>query len=167
MKKLYVTYCSAEKRQGVYPPGLLYKSDRISRFIMQCRTMGVDWAILSALYGFVFPDEKKKDYNVTFRTDKNRWLDIAVFKDKQRLPYDQSKQHIIQLVENLKQQANKRFVDKIIFYGPAPKMIKCYLKILHYTFDECSQSHGWFDLIEHVKNQSKTIKVVHRVNNIR
>jgi len=167
MKKLYVTYCSAEKRSGVYPPDILYKSDRINRFIKQCQNMGFDWAILSALYGFFFPDEEKKDYNVTFRTDKNHWLNIAVFRDPQKLSYIQSKEHIVQLVEILRQQANERIMDRIIFYGPSPKMMKCYLGILHYTFDGCSQAHGWFDLIKHVKNQSKAIKVIHQVENIR
>lgn len=127
---------------------------------------GVDWAILSALYGFFFPNEKKKDYNVTFRTDKKFWLDIVVVEDNEKLSYNQSKQHMIQLVEKLRKQANERFVDKIIFYGPAPKMMKCYLKILHYAFDGCSQSHGWFDLIEHVKNNSDKIKRIDRIDKI-
>lgn len=166
MKKLYVTYCSSGKQSGVNPPDRLYISDRISRFINRCRAVGVDWAIFSALYGFVFPEEEKKDYNVTLRTDKIYWLDVVVIKDQQKLSYEQSKKHIKKIVEKLKKQANERFVDKIIFYGPAPKMIKCYLKILHYTFDKCSQSHGWFELIEHVRNQSKMIKRIDRVEKI-
>jgi len=166
MKKLYLTYCSAKKRPGVHPPERLYISDRITRFIEHCKTLGVDWAILSALYAFFFPDEEKEDYNVTFRTDKNYWLGIAVVRDQHKLSPVQSKQHILQLVEKLKRQANGRHVNQIVFYGPSPMMMKCYLGVLHYAFDECSQSHGWRDLIEHVKDQSRTIKVVHQLVNI-
>lgn len=167
VKKLYVTYCSARKQSGVHPPKRLYISGRITRFINKCKTVGVDWAILSALYGFIFPEEEKEDYNVTFRTDKNYWLDIAVFRNQQKLPYLQSKEHVVQLVETLKQNANERSIDNIIFYGPSPKMMKCYLEVLHYSFDGCSQPHSWLDLIEHVKNHSETIKVIHQVENIR
>ena len=46
-------------------------------------------------------------------------------------------------------------------------MMKCYLEILHYTFDGCSHTHGWFDLIEHVKNESKIISIIHRVDDVR
>lgn len=60
MKELYLTYCSAEKQPGVNPPEKLDISDRITRFIKQCKKTGVDWAILSALYGFVFPEEKER-----------------------------------------------------------------------------------------------------------
>jgi hypothetical protein len=163
---LYLTYCSADKRAGVYPPDLLYKSKRISAFVTRCRRLNVDWAILSALYGFFFPDEKKRDYNVTFRTDNEYWLEIAVFENQQKLSYRQSKQHILGLAEKLKEQTAVRLVDNIVFYGPAPKMIKCYLKILHYTFDGCSQSHNWLDLIKHVEAQSCKIKRINRIERI-
>lgn len=163
MKKLYLTYCSANKRLGVHPPDKLYISDRITRFIQRCGMVGVDWAILSALYAFFFPDEEKEDYNVTFRTDKNYWLGIAVFRDQCKLSYVQSKEHIFQLTEKLKRQADERGLSQIVFYGPSPKMMKCYLGVLHYTFDECSRSHGWRDLIEHVKDKSKNIKLTRRL----
>jgi hypothetical protein len=123
--------------------------------------LNVDWAILSALYGFFFPEEEKEDYDVTLRTDKNYWLGIVVFEDQQKLPYLQSKEHIVQLVEVLRQKANERSIDRIIFYGPSPKMMKCYLEVLHYAFDACCQLHSWNDLIEHIKTQSQTIKVIH------
>jgi len=167
MKTLYLTYCSAGKRPGVHPPERLYISDRITRFINRCRGVNVDWAILSALYGFVFPEEEKEDYNVTFRTDKNYWLNIAVFRDQQKLPYLQSKEHIVQVMEMLRERANEHSIDSIIFYGPSPKMMKCYLEVLHYAFDECSKPHSWIDLIVHVRNKSETIKVIHQIENIR
>jgi len=102
---------------------------------------------------------------VTLRTDKKYWLDIAVFKNQQKLPYLQSKHHIKQLVEIIRNQINERSI-RIVFYGPSPKMMKCYLKVLHYAFDRCSQPHSWIDLIEHVKNRSRTIKVIHRIGDV-
>lgn len=167
MKKLYLTYCSAKKRVGIHPPNMLYISDRVTGFIERCKMLGVNWAILSALYAFFFPDEEKEDYNVTFQTDKSYWLGIAVVRDQHKMPHLQSKQHVLQLVKKVKQQANERHIDQIVFYAPSPKMVKCYLGVLHYAFDECSKSHGWQDLDEHVKDQSRTIKVVRRLANIR
>jgi len=162
--KLHVTYCSAKKSRGIHSPDVLYISERITRFIDRCRIANVNWAIFSALYAFFFPEEEKKDYNMTFRTDKNYWLGIAVVRDQHKLLYVQSKQHILQLVENLRHQARTRDVEQIVFYGPSPKMMKCYLGVLHYAFDGCSKLHGWYDLIEHVKSQSKMAKVIHSLN---
>lgn len=161
--KLHVTYCSAKKSSGIHSPDALYISDRISRFIEQCRIADVKWAIFSASYAFFFPGEEKKDYNMTFRTDKNYWLGLAVIKNQNILSHAQSKHHILQLAKNLKQQAKKHDVERIVFYGPSPKMMKCYLGVLHYTFDGCSRLHGWYDLIENVKNQTKMIEIVHRL----
>jgi len=163
---LYVTYCSAKKRAGVHSPDILYISDRITGFIEQCRMVEVNWAIFSALYAFFFPEEKKKDYNVTFRSDKNYSLGIAVVKDGRKLTYAESEQYINGLAITLDQQASGHAVEQIIFYGPSPKMMKCYLGVLHYAFDGCSKLHGWNDLIEHVKKQSKTIKVIYRLDSL-
>jgi hypothetical protein len=162
MNKLYLTYCSAKKRPGIYTPERLYVSERIVRFINHCETAGFGWAILSALYGLFFPDEERKDYNVTFRTDKNYWLGIAVLANEMKLSYDESKQHVSQLSETLLQQRAKSSFERIVLYGSSPMMMKCYLGLLHYTFDKCSIVHGWFDLIEHVKNKSKVIEVIHK-----
>lgn len=164
--KLYATYCSAKKSEGILPPDVLYKSERISSFLEKCKITDVKWAIFSALYAFFFSDERKKDYNVTLRTDKHYWLGIAVIRNGSKLSYDQSKNHICQLATKLKQQAIERDVNQIVFYGPSPKMMKCYLGVLHYAFDGCSKLHGWYDLIEHVKSQSKTIEIIHRLDAI-
>jgi len=147
MKKLYLKYCSAKKRSGVHPPERLYISGRITRFIDRSTSREVDWAILSALHGFIFPDEEKENYNVTLRTDKKYWLEIAVFKNQPKLPYLQSQQHIIQLIKTIRNQTKEHSIAKIVFYGPSPKMMKCYLKVLHFDFDDCSQPHSWIDLI--------------------
>jgi hypothetical protein len=164
--KLYVTYCSAEKREGIHPPDVLYISARITRFIARCRDVGVNWAILSALHAFFFPEQKRRNYNVTMQTDERYWLGIAIIKDGRKLSYTQSKQHILKLAKKLKQQAKARMIKHIIFYGPSPMMMKCYLGILHHAFDGCLKTHGWQDLIKHVKAKSRVIKVIHRINSI-
>jgi hypothetical protein len=61
MKILYVTYCSGKKNpiaEGT--PEQLYDSQRITNFIIACKSKGYDWAILSAKYGLFFPFEVKK-----------------------------------------------------------------------------------------------------------
>lgn len=160
---LYLTYCSAKKRDGIHTPGMLYLSDRVASFIDRCGKVVVDWAIFSALYGLFFPEERKKDYNVTFRTDRKYWLGIAVVKDDKKLSVPESEKRIRLLAQKLRNQAKKHNVDQIIFFGPSPKMMKCYLGILHYAFDSCSKSHTWHDLIEHVADQSKTLSVIHKL----
>lgn len=166
MKKLYITYCSAKKCSGLHRPDKLYISGRITRFVERCRSVGVDWAIFSALHALFFPNEEKRDYNMTFRSDKNYWLGIAVVRDERKLSYIESKQHILQLMKKLKRQTDEQHIDHIVLYGPSPKMMKCYLGVLHCAFDECPVSHGWRDLIEHVEDQSRTIKIVHRLESI-
>ena len=66
MMRLFVTYCSGNKRKGAHSPKALYVSDRITRFIKHCEDNSLNWAILSALHALVFPDEQKHNYNVTF-----------------------------------------------------------------------------------------------------
>jgi hypothetical protein len=160
--KLYVTYCCAGKLKGIHPPDALYTSKRVKRFIRQCKVSGLNWAIFSALYALFFPEESKEDYDVTLRTDRNYWIGIAVIKDGRRLPLDQSKQHILQLVDKLRQQGRDQHVEQIVFYGPSPKMMKCYLSVLHYAFDGCSEMHSWDDLAKHVRTKSRIIKVIHK-----
>lgn len=164
--KLYVTYCSGEKIEGIHPPDVLYVSNRITRFVERCKNAEVNWAIFSALYAFFFPEEKKKDYDVTLKTDRNCWLGIVVIEDGRKLPYEQSKNHIERVALSLRKQAKEHDVDHIIFYGPSPKMMKCYLGVLHYAFDGCLELHNWNNLIDHVKGQSKIIKVVRRLDSM-
>lgn len=160
---LHLTYCSAKKRDGIHTPDMLYVSNRIASFIDRCRKAEVNWAILSGLYGLLLPKDRKRTYNITFRTDRKYWLGIAVTKDGKKLPLLESKRHILLLAQKLRKQAKEHHVDRIIFFGPSPKMMKCYLGILHYTFDGCSKSHGWRDLIEHVADQSEILGVIHKL----
>ena len=164
--KLFVTYCSGKKRQGRYSPDLLYISGRISRFIEHCKILGINWAIFSALHALFFPEEEKRDYNATFKADKTYWLGISVIKNSKKLSPLKSKEHILLLTKKLRTQAKKHNVDQIVFYGPSPMMMKCYLGVLHYAFDRCSKIHGWRELIEHVTKQSETIKVIHKLTNL-
>jgi hypothetical protein len=161
---LYLTYCSAKKRRGIHLASELYVSARISHFIDWCKAAGVDWAIFSALHGLFFPDQKERNYDVTFKTDNNYWLGIAIIKEGKKLSSLESRERVSQLGEKLRMQAEKHDVSQIVFYGPSPKMMKCYLSVLHYVFDGCTKTHSWRDLIEHVTHQSKKIKVVHTLS---
>lgn len=162
---LYVTYCSAKKNKGVFPPDRLYKSKRISRFINRCKEVKVNWAILSALYGFVFPDQQIKDYNVTMRSDKKYWLGIVVVKDGKKLSVKESIDHIENLSRVLLQQTSQKQIDKIIFYAPTPRRAKCYLAILHYLFDKCSECHNSDELKFHLEKSDK-VKVIRKLNGL-
>ena len=165
MKILYVTYCCREKNKGVFPPQQLYKSERIKRFVDHCEAVNVNWAILSALYGFFFPDEKKQDYDVTFRTDKNYWLGIAVIRGGVKLSFEESRRHIERLRHKLLAQTASRNIDGIVFYAPAPQRARCYLATLHYAFDDCDTKHKSKELMAHLE-KSKMIKVVKSLNHI-
>jgi hypothetical protein len=160
---LYLTYCSAKKRKGIYSPSELYVSARISRFIDSCQAANVDWAIFSALHGLFFPDEKERNYNVTFRTEKKYWLGIAVIREGKKLSSLQSREYISQLAKKLRMQSEEHNVRQIVFYGSSPKMMRCYLGVLHYVFDGCTKTHIWCDLIGHVSRRSKKITVVHKL----
>ena len=66
--RIYVTHCSAKKSLSVkrsgagVSPDKLYTSNRIQRFMQQCKDQRVRWAIFSDLYGVYFPHEKHKWY---------------------------------------------------------------------------------------------------------
>jgi len=162
---LYVTYCSAKKTKGFFTPDILYKSNRIKRFINRCREVGVNWAILSAKYGFVFPDQQINDYNVTMKSNNRYWLGIAVVKDEKKLSVKESSDHIEELSRTLLQQSSQKRIDKIIFYAPTPKRAKCYLAVLHYAFDKCSEYHNKDELISHLAKSEK-VKVIRSLNEI-
>lgn len=66
--RIYITHCSAKKSLSVKRSGArvlpdkLYTSDRIQRFMRQCKEKRVGWAIFSALYGVYFANEKHQWY---------------------------------------------------------------------------------------------------------
>jgi hypothetical protein len=69
MARIYLTYCSREKAERYrgtgesVTPDQLYTSDRIQRFICQCKARGVTWAIFSDLYAVWFPEAKHPWYD--------------------------------------------------------------------------------------------------------
>ncbi|KXB03303.1 hypothetical protein AKJ45_01970 [candidate division MSBL1 archaeon SCGC-AAA261F19] len=168
MTSNYITYCSAKKREsGKWTPDKLYISQRIDRFVERCKDKSLDWAIFSALYGFFFPQQKKSAYDVTMKTDYDYWLGVAVIRNKEKLSRVESEKHLSQLIRKIKQQAKDRDIDRIFFYGPSPMMMRCYLEVLHYAFDDCSVVHGWKELQQHIEEDSNVIKVIHKISDIR
>lgn len=63
-RKLYFTHCSGKKDDRLkgtnkkVSPQELYKSGRIQGFMKRCEEEGVDWAIFSDKYAFVFPSDR-------------------------------------------------------------------------------------------------------------
>lgn len=162
---LHVTYCSKKKAEGILPPDMLYKSERIRRFINKCKDRQVSWAILSAKYGFFFPEEKKKNYDTTFRSDKRYFLGIRVVEEGDKLPIEESKKYIEELRLLLLKQVEERQIQHIIFYAPNPRRAKCYLALLHWTFDGCCEIHRDKELISHIE-ESRRIKVIKSLDEI-
>lgn len=148
--RLYVTRCSANKRKGVHPPNRLYLSKTIVRFVNFYNRKKLPWAILSAKYGLFFPEERHEDYNVTWRSDtQGRCI---VIKDRQRLSAEKSREYNRRLAEMVRTQAEERGVDKIVFYAPNPRRLKCYLHVLHQAIENCSEQHNRFDeILNHMK----------------
>jgi hypothetical protein len=146
--KLCVTYCSRKKRDDILPPCKLYDSRRIDNFIKYCKENSLDWAILSAKYGLLFPEEKRGPYNVTLKSDKRCWLGIRVMVKGEELPKEESDLRLKELAETVKTQANKRLVERVTFYTWSLKQAKCYLTLLHFVFDDCSSPHCWSELLE-------------------
>ena len=66
--RIYITHCSAKKSLSVKRSGArvlpdkLYTSDRIQRFMRQCKEKRVGWAIFSDLYDVYFANEKHQWY---------------------------------------------------------------------------------------------------------
>ena len=66
--RIYLTHCSKEKSlasksNGLpLPPDELYTEEGIQVFMKACKSLGVNWAILSDNYGVFFPSEKHSYY---------------------------------------------------------------------------------------------------------
>ena len=150
-----MTYCSRKKRDGILPPDKLYDSRRIDNFVRYCKANGLDWAILSAKYGLLFPAEKRGPYNVTLKSDGNCWLGIRVWVNGNRLPNAKSNLCLENLAQSVKRQADKHFVEQITFYTWSLKQPKCYLTLLHFVIDNCRNPHPWLELLECIKRHGK------------
>ena len=64
LRALYFTNCCAKKDDSLrgtrkrVPPTELYRATPIQRFMKRCTTAGVEWAIFSDKYAFVFPNDR-------------------------------------------------------------------------------------------------------------
>lgn len=68
MSVLYFTHCSKKKDDSLrgsnlqVSPRRLYTATYLQRFIERCEREGVNWAIFSDRYGFIFPDDEIEWY---------------------------------------------------------------------------------------------------------
>lgn len=66
--RIYLTHCTAKKDNSLkhtgakVPPDRLYRGKFVEAFMRTCKRRGVEWAILSDLYGVWFPDIKHEWY---------------------------------------------------------------------------------------------------------
>lgn len=154
---LYLTYCSGNKKKGgAYPPAELYKSDRIDRFVDECRRKDLDWAILSAEHGLFFPDEKHSSYDTTFRS---RDYECRVMRQENLIAKGQSRQHFRKLVQDVRSDIDSMGYGEFHFYALAPQRAKCYLLLLHRAVDGCRNYHKTTDDIKECLRQHGNIQI--------
>ncbi|MBD2105200.1 hypothetical protein [Leptolyngbya sp. FACHB-261] len=88
--RIYLTHCSKEKEPNLkgtdiaVTPDKLYTNPGIQQFMERCKEKGVNWGILSDLYGVYLPDEhhvwyEKHPDTVTPQEEK---MVIQDFNDK-------------------------------------------------------------------------------------
>jgi len=64
MNVIYITHCSAKKNNiNKGTPDQLYSGTKITKFMSECKQLGVNWAIFSDKYGLVFPDQVIENYD--------------------------------------------------------------------------------------------------------
>jgi len=72
--RIYLTHCTAKKADSPrfggerVTPDRLYRGKFIEAFMRMCKQRGVEWAILSDLYGVWFPDVRHQWYEKHPRT---------------------------------------------------------------------------------------------------
>lgn len=93
MRVLYFTHCCAKKDDSLKDTGKrvspmeLYKATPTQRFMRKCIETGVEWAIFSDMYAFVFPDDRiawyEKHPSTLTHTEKRKLFNDAfdVLKD--------------------------------------------------------------------------------------
>lgn len=87
MKELYFTHCCAKKDDSLKNTGAkvsplqLYQATSTQRFMNHCNDVGVEWAIFSDKYGFVFPNDQIQWYgkhpNTVTHSEKEKLFDRA------------------------------------------------------------------------------------------
>jgi len=161
--RLFLTYCSRKKRNAILPPDKLYVSPRIDKFTQYCKNKALNWAIISAKYGFFFPEESKEPYNVTFRNDRECWLGIQIVENSVKISKEDSCSKLKGLVSKIKAQAIEHSVDKLAFYTWSLMQPKCYLSLMHFLFDSCERYHSWQELLKCIE-RNWHIKVITKLN---
>ena len=88
--RIYLTHCTAKKDSSLrfsgerVTPDRLYRGKFVEAFMRTCKQRGVEWAILSDLYGVWFPDIRhewyEKDPNSV--TDSEFWELVRDFDEK-------------------------------------------------------------------------------------
>jgi len=162
--ELWVTHCSWKKnavREGT--PVELYSSPRISEFIEYCSRNEHAWAILSAKHDLFFPNEKKQNYNMTFRSDPLT-KQCLVVENGVVLDSERSSAWMDRLVSNTEQKIRSRDIKSIVFWPGRPRddvdplmRVKCYLKFLHAATDGCNIDHrSWREIVEHINASTKS-----------
>jgi hypothetical protein len=91
---IYVTHCSAKKRESVrrtgkaVRPDVLYTSQRTQRFMRRCRARQVQWAIFSDKHGVWFPTEKCRWYEKSpDRVTEAEFRQLVVNFDRRLNPF--------------------------------------------------------------------------------
>jgi len=85
---LFFTHCCAKKdnrlkqSKKTVSPAQLYQALPTQRFIKRCAETGVEWAIFSDKYGFVFPNDRVQWYekhpNTLTQSDKRKLFEDAL-----------------------------------------------------------------------------------------
>jgi len=161
---LWATHCSGRKnpiREG--EPEQLYDSTRISALISCCKRRGLAWGIVSAKYGLFFPDEKRPNYNTTFRSDPAT-KQCMVLENNVLLDETASRAWMDGLALRVKKAVLARNIKSIVFWPGEPRngvdplmRVKCYLSFLHVGIDECNLSHNsWREIVHHINALTKS-----------
>lgn len=134
IRRIYITHCSAKKDAALkgikakVTPDKLYTATPTQRFIAECKSKGVRWAIFSDKYGVWFPDSLHEWYE----KDPNKVTE-AEFN---------------QLVSKFNQSLNQ--FDEICFYHNPGRFHRLYKKLL-----TKSKLKGKIKLFTHLNEISK------------
>ena len=99
MSKLVIVQCGGSKiwknnpNLGKVEAKSAYVSPYFHKNRLYAEKYGDSWIILSAKYGFILPDEKIEDYNVTFKSKKTGPISLSDLREqvikKQLHQYDE------------------------------------------------------------------------------
>lgn len=94
--RIYLTHCTAKKDDSLkhigemVTPDQLYRGKFIQAFMSTCKERGVQWAIVSDLYGVWFPDVRHEWYEKHPRTvTETEFRELVTDFDEKLGPYDE------------------------------------------------------------------------------